>query len=144
VGHPCITSLWLGSLALGRSRLKGVVRHSLALFCVLPGYDQAFENRLTKGFKGPFVNLRTHSRVWMGSMLYKVFCLVYHWSRPNNREHKLAWLWKTAMKLRDKYIYNSIFWDLDCIRVVGLTIQIHFLKLDCQSQSNPTKCWCSR
>jgi hypothetical protein len=33
------------------------------LFCVLPGYYQASESRLTKGFKGPFVVLRAHSRV---------------------------------------------------------------------------------
>ena len=63
MGHPYIASLWLGSLALGRSRLKGFMRCSLALFCVLPSYDQASENWLTKGFKGPFVNLRAHSRV---------------------------------------------------------------------------------
>ncbi len=60
---------------------------SAALFCVLPSYDQASENRLTKGFKGPFANLSAHSRVGMGLMLYKAFCLVYHGSHPNNREH---------------------------------------------------------
>ncbi len=42
---------------------KRVLHSSLALFCVLPSYYQASENRLTKGFKGPFVNLRAHSRV---------------------------------------------------------------------------------
>jgi len=62
-GHPYIASLWLGSLVLWRSRLKGVLRRSLALFCVLPSYYQASENWLTKGFKGPFVNLRAHSCV---------------------------------------------------------------------------------
>jgi len=63
VGHPYIASLWLGSLALKRLLLKGVLRHSLALFCVLPSYYQASENQLTKGFKGPFVVLRAHSCV---------------------------------------------------------------------------------
>jgi len=42
---------------------KGFLRCSLALFCVLPSYYQASENGLTKGFKGPFVVLRAHSRV---------------------------------------------------------------------------------
>jgi len=89
VGHPYIASLWLGSLSLKRSRLKWVLRRSLALFCLLPIYFQASENRLTKGSKGPFVILHAHSRVWMGSMLYKAFCLVYHGSCPNNCEHIL-------------------------------------------------------
>ncbi len=43
---------WVSSL--GRSRLKGFVRRSSALSCVLPSYDQASENRLTKGFKRTF------------------------------------------------------------------------------------------
>ncbi len=42
---------------------KRVLRRSSALFCVLPSYYQASENRLTKGFKGPFVILCAHSRV---------------------------------------------------------------------------------
>jgi hypothetical protein len=42
---------------------KRVLRRSLALFCLLPGYFQAFGFRLTKGFKGPFVILSAHSRV---------------------------------------------------------------------------------
>ncbi len=46
---------------------------------------------LTKGFKGLFVILHAHSRVWMGSMLYKAFCLVYQGSHPNNREPKYPW-----------------------------------------------------
>ncbi len=50
---------WVSSIGA----LAGFVRRSLALFFVLPSYDQASENRLTKGFKGPFVNLRAHSRV---------------------------------------------------------------------------------
>jgi len=54
VGHPYIASLWLGSLMLKRSHLKGVLHCSLALFCVLPSYYQASENRLTKGFKRIF------------------------------------------------------------------------------------------
>jgi len=41
----------------------GFVRRSSALSCVLPSFDQASENQLTKEFKGPFVILRTHSRV---------------------------------------------------------------------------------
>jgi len=45
----------------------------------------------TKGFKGPFVILRAHSRVWIGSMLYKASCLVYHGSSSNNREHPRQW-----------------------------------------------------
>jgi len=57
VGKPYIASLWLGSLALKRSRLKGVLHRSLALFCLLPSYFQASENWLTKGSKGPFVIL---------------------------------------------------------------------------------------
>ncbi len=52
MGHPYIASLWLGSLALKRLHLKGVLRCSLAL---LPSYYQASENRLTMGSKGPFV-----------------------------------------------------------------------------------------
>jgi hypothetical protein len=51
VGHPYIASLWLGSLALKRLCLKGVLRLSLALFCVLPSNYQASESQLTKGFK---------------------------------------------------------------------------------------------
>ncbi len=55
VKHPYIASLWLGSLALRRLRLNRVLHRSLALFCLLPSYFQAFANRLTKGSKGPFV-----------------------------------------------------------------------------------------
>jgi len=51
----------------------------------------------------------------------------------------MAWLLKTAMQLRDKKKLIIIFLDLDWIGIVGLTIQIHLFKLDCQSQSNPTK-----
>ncbi len=82
---------------------KRVLRCSLALFCFLPGYFQAFGFRLTKGFQVPFVILRTHSRVWMGSMLYKAFCLVYHGSHPNNHKHKLQLLHRFASKC---YISN--------------------------------------
>ncbi len=53
---------WVSSFGALATK-KGFVRRSLALFCVLPSCDQASENRLTKGFKGPFVNLRAHSRV---------------------------------------------------------------------------------
>ncbi len=85
MGHPYIASLWLGSLALKRSCLNGLLRRSLALFVArLP---PSFWNRLTKGSKGPFVILYAHSRVWMGSMIYKAFCLVYHGSRSNNHKH---------------------------------------------------------
>jgi len=75
VGHPYIASLWLGFLALKRSRLNGVLRRSLALFCLLPSYFQASENRLTKGSKVPFVILCAHSHVWMGSMYTRHFVL---------------------------------------------------------------------
>ena len=51
MGHPYIASLWLGSLALGRSRLKGFVRRISALSCVLPSYNQASECGITKGSK---------------------------------------------------------------------------------------------
>lgn len=51
----------------------------------------SFWKSVNKGFKGPFVNLRAHSRVWIGSMLYKAFCLVYHGSSSNNREHPRQW-----------------------------------------------------
>jgi len=63
MGHPFIAYLWLGFLVVKRSRLKGVLRRSMALFCLLPSYFQASQNWLTKGSKGPFVILRAHSRV---------------------------------------------------------------------------------
>jgi len=50
-----VSSIW------GARALKGFVRCSLALFCVLPSYDQASENWLTKGFQRPFVNLCAYS-----------------------------------------------------------------------------------
>jgi len=42
---------------------------------------------VNKGFNRSLYILCAHSRVWMGSMLYKAFCLVYHGSRLNNRKH---------------------------------------------------------
>jgi len=63
VGHPYIASLWLGFPFEKRSCLKGVLRCSMALFCLLPSYIQASENSVNKGFKVPFVILRAHSRV---------------------------------------------------------------------------------
>jgi len=77
VGHPYIACLWLGFSICETLAPKRVLRRSLALFCLLPGYFQSFGFRLTKGFKGPFVILPTHSRVRRGSMLYKAFCLVF-------------------------------------------------------------------
>ncbi len=51
MGHPYITSLWLGSLALKCLSLNGVLHCSLALLCLLPSYFQAFEKSVNKGFK---------------------------------------------------------------------------------------------
>jgi len=48
---------------------------------------QVFENSVNKGVQRSLCYLRAHSRVWMCSMLYKAFCLVYHGSHPNNRKH---------------------------------------------------------
>jgi hypothetical protein len=90
VGHPYIASLWLGFSICEALKPKRVLGSSLALFCLLPGYFQAFGFSVNKGVQRSFCYLRTHSRVKMGSMLYKAFCLVYHGSHPNNREHICA------------------------------------------------------
>jgi len=81
-------SLWLGFLFVKCSRLTGfcVVAWLCSVCC--QATFKLLRIWLTKGFKGPFVILRAHSCVWMGSMLYKAFCLVYHGSHPNNCEHK--------------------------------------------------------
>ncbi len=103
------------------------MRRSLALFCVLPSYDRASENRLTKGFKGPFVNLRAHSRVWMGSMLYKAFCLVYHGSSSNNRKH-LCMKSQIFLEFNHKYIVTSLmdgYWRLQN----SVTFYVHTKKM---------------
>jgi hypothetical protein len=67
MGMPGGASLYSLSVAwvssIGALAPKRVLRRSLALFCVLPSYYQASENRLTKGYKGPFVNLHAHFSV---------------------------------------------------------------------------------
>jgi len=108
MGHPYIASLLLGSLALKRLRLKGVLRCSLALFCLLQSYFQASENRLTKGSKGPFVTLRVHYHVWMGSMLYKAFCLVYHRLRPNICEHRCMCMYLASVKFHEQIFTKTV------------------------------------
>ncbi len=66
-----------------------------------------------KGFKGPFVILRAHSRVWIGSMLYKAFCLVYHGSSSNNREHPRQWE-SGLVRIRNVWMFEWVcsFWVL--------------------------------
>ncbi len=111
VGHPYIASLWLGFSICEALAPKRVLHRSLALFCLLPGYFQAFENSVNKGgSKVPLLFTRP-CRVWRGSMLYKAFCLVYHGSHSNNRKHKYNNLCLSELihAYRRKYGYQGQF-----------------------------------
>jgi len=76
VGHPYIASLWLGFLFGKRSRFKGFLRHSLALFCSLPSYFQASEKSVNLGV----------SKV---SLLFYVPILVFEWGQCYTRRFVL-------------------------------------------------------
>ncbi len=85
VGHPYLTSLWLGSPICDVLAPKRVLRRSLALFCLLPGYKLWI--LVNKRVKWSLCYLHTHFCVWRWSMLYKAFCLVFHGPHSNNCEH---------------------------------------------------------
>ncbi len=76
MGHPYIASLWLG-FQFVKNVPKRVLCHSLALFCLLPGYFQAFGFWLTKGFKVPFV------------ILHAAPILVFEWGQCYTRHFVL-------------------------------------------------------
>jgi len=79
--------------------------------------DAWWENLVNKGFKGPFVILRAHSRVWMGSMLNKAFCLAYHGSHPNICKHVFHKNYKI-----DNFLSIKFFWIQRTTATLGTQI----------------------
>ncbi len=131
VGHPYIASLWLGFSICEAFTPKRVLRRRLALFCLLPGYFQAFDNLVNQRVQRSLCYLRAHSRVWRGSMLYKAFCLVYHGSHSNNREHIHSfWKLQKIFDMPNTKFFNictgiclsMTFWEWNLLTFLYITI----------------------
>jgi len=76
VGHPYITSLWLGFPICEALTPKRVLHCSLALFCLLPGYYKLWIS-VNKGVQGSLCYLHPHFCVLKGVIAIQGIFVLY-------------------------------------------------------------------